>query len=89
MKQSRVRTRWNGDAVSEIKSHDESVLEEKQRESSARTERRLKVHESSGYKYKPTPSILLKGDWLRQVGFNSGDQISVKCENGKLTITTV
>ena len=79
------------DAVSEIKSHDKYVLEEKtkQRESPAQTERRLKVHESSGYKYKPTPSILLKGDWLRQVGFNSGDQISVKCENGKLTITTV
>ena len=79
------------DAVSEIKSHDKYVLGEKtkQRESPAQTERRLKVHESSGYKYKPTPSILLKGDWLRQVGFNSGDQISVKCENGKLTITTV
>ena len=42
------------DAVSEIKSHDKYVLEEKtkQRESPAQTERRLKVHESSGYKYK-------------------------------------
>ena len=41
------------DAVSEIKSHDKYVLEEKtkQRESPAQTERRLKVHESSGYKY--------------------------------------
>lgn len=44
------------DAVSEIKSHDKYVLEEKtkQRESPAQTERRLKVHESSGYKYKPS-----------------------------------
>lgn len=61
------------DAVSEIKSHDEYVLEEKakQRESTARTERQLKVHESSGYKYKPTPSILLKGDWLKAASSSS------------------
>ena len=76
------------DAVSEIKSHDEYVLEEKKKhkESTARTERQLKVHESSGYKYKPTPSILLKGDWLKAAGFNSGDYVNVICEDGKLTI---
>lgn len=76
------------DAVTEIKSHDEYVLEEKKKhkESTARTERQLKVHESSGYKYKPTPSILLKGDWLKAAGFNSGDYVNVICEDGKLTI---
>ena len=48
------------DAVSEIKSHDEYVLEEKtkQKESSVRTERRLKVHESSGYTYGASSAVV-------------------------------
>lgn len=79
------------EAVTEIKSHDEYILEErkKQAESSFRNERRLKVYESSGYKYKPTPSILLKGDWLKELGFEPGEYVDVICENGRVTITNL
>ena len=48
--------------------------------------RSLKVYEQYGYKYRPTPTILLKGAWLRECGFQEGDRISVKCEDGVLVI---
>ncbi len=41
----------------------------------------------SGYRYKPTPAIRLSGQWLKEIGFNIGDPVLVKCENGKLIIT--
>ena len=49
--------------------------------------RKMKVYESSGYNYKSTPSIILKGDWLKETGFDIGGLIQVECENGKLIIT--
>lgn len=49
--------------------------------------RELKVYESSGYHYKRTPSIVLKGKWLSELGFDIGEQIEVKCEEGRLIIT--
>ena len=49
--------------------------------------RNLKVHGSSGYNYKETPTIIMKGDWLKEFGFDSNTAIVVKCEDGKLTIT--
>lgn len=49
--------------------------------------RSMKVHEQSGYRYKPTPAIILKGQWLKELGFEIGDYVSVSCENGKLIIT--
>lgn len=52
-----------------------------------RKSRNMKVYEMSGYRYKPTPTIMLKGQWLRDLGFEIGDYISVSCENGKLIIT--
>lgn len=48
--------------------------------------RKLKVHGSSRYNYRETPLIMLKGQWLREFGFDSNTPIEVKCENGKLTI---
>lgn len=48
--------------------------------------RNLKVVAQSGYKYRETPTITLKGLWLSEAGFQIGDYISVKCENGKLII---
>lgn len=48
--------------------------------------RSMKVHEMSGYNYKSTPGILLKGQWLRKIGFQENDQISIHCENGRITI---
>ncbi|GEM_PF-4749970 len=81
-------------AIEEIKSHDEYVLEQekikKQRAEQvpAQETRHLTVYESSGYNYKPTPTIVLKGAWLKQWGFDPGDKLNIVCEgSGKLTIT--
>lgn len=49
--------------------------------------RNLTVAEMSGYHYKPTPTIRISGQWLKSIGFNIGDKVLVKCENGKLIIT--
>lgn len=49
--------------------------------------RSMKVYGQSGYRYKETPAIMLKGLWLQELGFEIGDYISVSCENGKLIIT--
>ena len=49
--------------------------------------RKMKVYNVSGYNYKDTPTIILKGDWLKETGFDIGSLIQVECENGKLIIT--
>ena len=49
--------------------------------------RKMKVYEASGYNYKRTPSIILKGDWLKETGVDISGLIQVECENGKLIIT--
>lgn len=49
--------------------------------------REMKVYEQSGYNYQNTPTIVLKGKWLQELGFSMGDRVSVKCEDGRLTIT--
>lgn len=48
--------------------------------------RKLSVYESSGYHYKRTPSIILKGQWLEQYGFPIGTKVDVRCLEGKLII---
>lgn len=50
-------------------------------------ERKMKVYAQSGYKYKDTATIILKGDWLKACGFESGTSIVVDCKEGKLVIT--
>lgn len=49
--------------------------------------REMKVCEKSGYHYKPTPTITLKGNWLQELGFEIDTPITVKCEGVRLTIT--
>lgn len=49
--------------------------------------RSLKVYGQGGYGQNGTPMIMLKGNWLQQLGFEIGDYISVICENGKLVIS--
>lgn len=49
--------------------------------------RKLKVCEQSGYRYKPTPTLMLKGAWLEEWGFTSNMSVSVQCEEGRLIIT--
>lgn len=49
--------------------------------------RNMKVYDQSGYDYKRTPVIILKGQWLEELGFERGTPITVHCEDGVLTIT--
>lgn len=49
--------------------------------------RNMKVYDQSGYNYKSTPTIMLKGQWLKEAGFDCGTSITVTCEDGKLIIT--
>jgi len=49
--------------------------------------RSVKVYGQSGYKCRETPTIMLKGLWLKEAGFDIGDYISVTCEDGKIIIT--
>ncbi|MCM1234294.1 MAG: type I toxin-antitoxin system SymE family toxin [Ruminococcus flavefaciens] len=46
----------------------------------------MKVYEQSGYHYKPTPTITLKGAWLEDWGFKIDTPIIVQCEQGRLVI---
>ncbi len=45
--------------------------------------RKMKECDSYGCNYKSTLSIILKGDWLKETGFEIGSLIQVECENGK------
>ena len=54
---------------------------------SQKNKRNMKVYNQSGYKYRSTPTIMLKGQWLREYGFDPGMPICVQCEGGKLIIT--
>lgn len=49
--------------------------------------RSIKVLSQSGYRYRETPAIILKGQWLNDWGFEIGDYVCVSCENGRLIIT--
>ena len=46
----------------------------------------MKVYEQSGYHYKPTPTITLKGAWLEDWGFKIDTPIIVQCEKDRLII---
>lgn len=49
--------------------------------------RSMKVIRQSGREYKETPTIILKGLWLQELGFQIGDRVQVRCESGQLVIT--
>lgn len=51
--------------------------------------RTLKVYGQSGYHYKDTPTIVLKGQWLSATGFDIGDQIQVEVEDGRLLLQNI
>lgn len=46
----------------------------------------LKIYGQSGYKYKETPTIILKGQWLKDAGFEIGDHITLECDKGSIVI---
>ena len=47
----------------------------------------MKIYSQSGYNYRKTPTIILRGNWLTDMGFQIGNYISVSCDDGKLVIT--
>lgn len=49
--------------------------------------RNMKIYGMSGYNYKSTPTIMLKGQWLKELGFEIGGYVTASCENDKLVIT--
>jgi len=52
-------------------------------------ERRLKVYDQARGGYYNIPTILLKGHWLEQLGFNIHDEIIVICNEGELIIKKI
>ena len=48
--------------------------------------RSMKVYGQSGYNYKTTPTIMLKGQWLKEMGFEIEKYVQVKCKDGKLVL---
>ena len=54
-----------------------------------REKRELKVYGQSGYKYQNTPTIILKGKWLENIGFSIGSPIAVNLSHGKIEIQVV
>lgn len=52
-------------------------------------ERKLKVNATSGYKYKQVPTLMLKGDYLNDFGFDIDTKVSVKLENEQIIITPI
>ncbi len=53
---------------------------------SIKKERKLKVYGMGGYKGVNVPTIMLKGKWLDDFGFNFGTRYRVNCEQGRLVI---
>ena len=50
-------------------------------------QRKLLVHATSGYKYKRTPTLQLKGNYLKKFGFDIGMDVIVELGEGQITIT--
>ena len=50
-------------------------------------ERRMTVYKGRGAFKEAPPQILLQGRWLERAGFNTGDKITVDCQQGRLVIT--
>ena len=51
--------------------------------------RKLKVYGQSGYKYQDTPTIVLKGKWLEDAGFNIGTNYKVLITENQLHISVL
>lgn len=49
--------------------------------------RELTVSEATNYGRRTAPMLRIQGLWLQDLGFNVGDPVLVKCEDGKLIIT--
>lgn len=52
-----------------------------------KTQRTLKVYNQSQNGKYNIPTIILKGEWLKQLGFDINKEIAVVCEENKLVIS--
>lgn len=48
--------------------------------------RELTVSEACCYGRKTAPMLRIQGLWFQELGFNVGDPVLIKCEDGKLII---
>ncbi len=48
--------------------------------------RKLKVYDQSQRNKCQVPTIILKGDWLKETGFNCNDEIEVTYNNNQIVI---
>lgn len=53
--------------------------------------RKLKIYEQSmgGGSYTSVPTIILKGKWLKEAGFISGEYVEVVYDGDKITLTKI
>lgn len=61
-----------------------------EKKSSQPTERQLTVYRKflpRVYQYAVMPEIRLCGKWLKEAGFECGDEVTVRCFGNKLEIT--
>ncbi len=52
-------------------------------------QRKIKVNAESSYKYKPTPTIKIKGNYLVEHGFNIDTILNIEIEEDKIIITPI
>ena len=52
-----------------------------------KTERELKVYGHKNSWYEEPPTIMMKGKWLQEYGFEVGQKYHVQCEQGRLILT--
>lgn len=50
-------------------------------------ERKIKVNATSGYKYKDTPTIQLKGSYLERFGFSIDTPLIISLSENQIIIT--
>ncbi len=48
--------------------------------------RELMVSEAANYGRKTAPMLRIQGLWFQELGFNIGEPVLVKCEEGKIVI---
>lgn len=52
--------------------------------------RRLKVYgQSNGYNYQDVPTIVLKGKWLQDAGFEIGQSVDVTVDRNVLRVSPI
>lgn len=49
--------------------------------------RELTISEACSYGRNPAPQLRIQGLWMKDLGFNIGDAVRVKCEDGRLVIS--